>query len=1121
MVVAVDETEKQTRSPQERINLVDELKTELSDTHPRALLLSRRLFRRVIKKQLKDRTTGPDSLNKNCHIIQLADLNDAIDTPAFDDMDLAPSDRVILILEPPNHELRHRSRKALGRWLWRSLFNACISLELSERHRRGELSEQLIWNLINQIGQTQFDEIRATIHHQGLVVDPYDDPAIFREFVASYLTLQIFDPDSFESMFPHHADHPHIEILVHQQVDLDGLLEDARPASCSGLRPLAEMQTMPIQSAAETTSSVSLATATSLRAMARTLSEKGNSARTAILFATAARAQGRDGDADLAHARDALLQLATRLIDATDCRTSSVERLASALRPLLAFCEKRRFNVEARLLSDLERACIAAEETSHQLAPLRWMKSLGKNELVQELREQRRVQVLRRVRGAIKRVSKSRLNELEMKTLQAELGAIEVLCESRLRDDFRTLISGALESAHMIPTNRAESIEWAKLVEELLDRICNRGFINIGDLRDVIALNDLKMADVSGVSEFFQGDKLLQADAFLADALPGVYRRGEIYMRFLQRLSSLGFGTPLGRLLTLYAVLPFGGAFVVLEGLEHSIMVGINKFASQPMSVVSLTSVIGTGFLLGGLIHSPPFRRFVHESLKTVWKWFKFLLFDGPSLLFNLEWVRRIRRHSVYEWTVRYFIKPSIATACVWLIIRVFPLFGLSNQLVLGLLFMISNLVLNSGPWRWFEEVLAEVYIRSWRAVRFRVLPGAFEIVMLVFNKMIEYMERAIYGVDEWLRLRSGENRAVFIVKLMLNIPWFVCTYLIRIYINLLVEPQVNPIKHFPVVTVSHKIILPLTKTLITLFATPLVPVFGVVIGNAVATATVVLLPGVFGFLVWEFKSNWRLYQANQGGGFKTEIIGDHSETMLRFMKPGFHSGTLPSLYQKLRRAQSLEQSKKRIKFEDGLHHVEAAIRRFTERFLLKSLSMAPSPALWRTKISKIGLSSRRITVEIARGPDEKPFQVAFEEKSGWLVVGILQPGWVGTLDGPGTGWFTAALTGYYKLAGVDLVREHLEHELGLDDAYDIRRGQVVMWRPESAEKAAVFDLRTASSGGPNPGLFEKTGELFFSRKSLQWSSWVQFWRGNEPDGVLVEHQMLRRDLRERAAQGE
>ena len=37
----------------------------------------------------------------------------------------------------------------------------------------------------------------------------------------------------------------------------------------------------------------------------------------------------------------------------------------------------------------------------------------------------------------------------------------------------------------------------------------------------------------------------------------------------------------------------------------------------------------------------------------------------------------------------------------------------------------------------------------------------------------------------------------------MLGLVWFFAAYVIRLYTNLLIEPQVNPIKHFPVVTVA------------------------------------------------------------------------------------------------------------------------------------------------------------------------------------------------------------------------------------------------------------------------------------------------------------------------------
>ena len=51
--------------------------------------------------------------------------------------------------------------------------------------------------------------------------------------------------------------------------------------------------------------------------------------------------------------------------------------------------------------------------------------------------------------------------------------------------------------------------------------------------------------------------------------LDGVYRRGEFYLRWMQRISSLGFGTRIGRFLTRFAVVPFGGSYVTLAFAHH------------------------------------------------------------------------------------------------------------------------------------------------------------------------------------------------------------------------------------------------------------------------------------------------------------------------------------------------------------------------------------------------------------------------------------------------------------------------------------------------------------------------------------------------------------------------
>src|SRR5262249_43924478 len=76
----------------------------------------------------------------------------------------------------------------------------------------------------------------------------------------------------------------------------------------------------------------------------------------------------------------------------------------------------------------------------------------------------------------------------------------------------------------------------------------------------------LKMPDLSGPGELVSGDQLLRLDRLLAEALDGVYRAGEVYLRSLQRLSSTAFATHVGRFLTLYFLLPFGIAFVALKG---------------------------------------------------------------------------------------------------------------------------------------------------------------------------------------------------------------------------------------------------------------------------------------------------------------------------------------------------------------------------------------------------------------------------------------------------------------------------------------------------------------------------------------------------------------------------
>ena len=122
-------------------------------------------------------------------------------------------------------------------------------------------------------------------------------------------------------------------------------------------------------------------------------------------------------------------------------------------------------------------------------------------------------------------------------------------------------------------------------------------------------------------------------------------------------------------------------------------------------------------------------------------------------------------------------------------------------------------------------------------------------------------------------------------------------SFLIRIYINLLIEPTLHPVKHFPVVTVAHKIFLPVLLILAVNMEAFLIQYMNKPLAMSITWFNIVFLPGFFGFAVWELKENWRLFRQNRRGALAAIPVGSHGETIERLLRPGFHSGTLPKLF--------------------------------------------------------------------------------------------------------------------------------------------------------------------------------------------------------------------------------
>ncbi|MEX0979091.1 MAG: hypothetical protein WDZ48_09580, partial [Pirellulales bacterium] len=398
----------------------------------------------------------------------------------------------------------------------------------------------------------------------------------------------------------------------------------------------------------------------------------------------------------------------------------------------------------------------------------------------------------------------------------------------------------------------------------------------------------------------------------------------------------------------------------------------------------------------------------------------------------------------------------------------------------------------------------------TWYRLRIHVFAALFRFIMDLFHRILEGLERFLYTVDEWLRFRAGERTGITALKAALGSVWFFVNYVIRFLVTLMVEPQVNPIKHFPVVTVSHKLMLPLILAIHKALQ-------GTLGGWAwvIAVFLQFLVPGMCGFLVWELKENWRLYAANRPTTLRPVAIGMHGETTIQFLRPGFRSGTIPKLYAKLRRAirkaywtRNWKACSKQLA---GLHHASEAIRRFVDRELLEFLHESRTWADRSIATGEIRPGCNRIVIELyCPELSEESMWLAFEEVSGWLVACIHKRGWADNLSYAQRHALASALAGFYKLAGVDLVREQIEARLEPGSpGYEITDGALVVW-PGQQEPARAYRLRDWPTLNEKPEAGATTDDRerwVFAATPISWRRWVVTWELDQLGGS--QHEVL------------
>jgi hypothetical protein len=1065
-----------------------------------AALVDGRVLRRVLKLHRNVRSFGLQVPHEHVYTLprkELAKLVSQDELPV--PLDNLPEE---VTLVPTTNA--HRARLAAGSavplvGLWRLLFHARVHQVLDNKYAFGGLSVATVRERVHRVGQTEFDEIRSVLQQEDLLMPPVDPVTTYIEFAALFAELRQFAPDDALRTFPALGDLSRVDEVIALDVDVNEIMAATRPPHAPE----------PSRGDAAPAVPPPVATAT-IRPRARSAASsargRGNHARAALLSA-------RAGDFD--SARNDLEALADRLAAVLEVPAHGTAEWVDALLALVratAAESSLRFDARARLLQDLQLACINAERDIEVVDVIGWAVTRGRRALVRPLPMTRALRAARRIHSAARRVPACELaTRDERDRVAAALNDMRSRADIHVRAVYRPIIAKALHDVGLLPHTIPERVAEKNVIDQLIDRAVAVGYLSLGDVRDAIASHDLKLSDLS-LEDARRGDPLLRADEQLAQVLDGVYRKGELYMRGLQRVSSPWFGTKLGRLATLYLLLPFLGSFAIIEGAHHMAH-PIAKKLGYEVELATRPVVLGGALFLFLLLHIPPLRRGLWVVLRWLGRALRLLFVDIPLDVWSHPIARAIRGSRI----VRFVIRPALPAAIAYLLTSHL---GFWRFIIAAGAFIATALLLNLRWVRRAEEIIGDSIVRSSRHVASRMVPGLIRLTLEVFAQLVDLVERGMYRVDLWIRFRRNRSRLLLVPKAILGTLWFFISYFLRLYINLFVEPTINPIKHFPVVTVAAKIMIPFIPAILSGIATIVEPVTGSRFADAFAAFTVLVLPGLAGFLVWELQANWRLYRATRAKMLRPIQIGHHGETIARFLRPGFHSGTIPKLFTKLRRAAWEHQNRTAAKAKESLHHVEEPILLFAERHLASMLNEADAFGAKDVTAAHVSIGSNRIQIELACpsiAPESAILRI--ELQSGWIVAGIAETGWLSKLEDAQREIFQIALAGFYKLAAVDVVREQVEHLLAQGNEapppYDFADEGLLVWPGRGFETELLYDFRSRRvrshiRGVPLPAepLHLKGKHAVFGKEPLYWSVWSTTWqqiaRGESPMPVIA-----------------
>ncbi|MCH2211416.1 MAG: hypothetical protein MK110_08945 [Fuerstiella sp.] len=1174
-------------------NTTSQLRLAVRQADTGTFLVEPRVTRRLVRELGNFARLLPRIPHTEVCVVSANDVRELThpDELGLDSFESLP-DPVLLIAVPEEHEVTGTSTQDQMILVWRRLFHGAIDRAVRALMDSGKLTRAQIQSHIDRIGQVEFDEVHAVLASENRLIDPESRMEAFGEFMAIWWEFNRFAPDLIPIWFPSLTRRSPEELISDVRIDPDLMYKVTRltgapdpdttsqvvldEAQLSGVRQ-DWFESGPVRPSERRFQR--------LRRRRQRATERGNTvaAGLAAMYGAESATTNELRENALESAEEDIGTLVARLQRALKFDVNDKDAWHESLRELFRNATHGFWNTDKKLLHDLQKVCMDYERVTYQVDLVKWIVSRGQRSLRRPLTNIREVMMAKHLANSAARLVYIRLSGREREQLTNLLHEAADLAEDQMRHRIRPTLRQTLREVGFRPGNIPEEVAFDKLIEESLDCIAHRGYLTMGYLRDAISRNDLKLADLTHLRELFRGDHLLRTDDELDVALDGVYRRGEFYLRGLQRVSSLAFGTNVGRFLTLFVVIPFGGSLIIVEGARH-VIEGISDTStgmsdadrvdtSVSESDVSLTTappevpgtkrtpdtsesnddpstdetdrtdvagtidavhdhsklteiterpatpgthdnypsepsthfplIVAIGLALMALIHLPAFRRTLVALLRSAWSVVHLVAWQFPERVLKMPLVRGIWRSRLTMAARRYIVNPGIVAGAtgylaswnIWMVVAVT---------------VVLSIAINSRLGRDTEELVAEWLGSTWHNLRARIVMAAFDWIVDFFKWALSGVERLIYAVDEWLRFHSEESWLSVIVKAVVGVVWSFIVFLIRIYVNLLIEPQVNPIKHFPVVTVAHKIILPLTPFVIEKAGGLLSNFIGTVQADFVVGATWFLFPGVFGFLVWELKGNWRLYEANRVTRLQPIPVGSYGETVGRLIRPGFHSGTIPKAFARLRQLErqpaSFRRFSERRAWQDTLHRAERDLCRFVQRDLLRLLKSCP---VWRDAdlhLAGVRISCNSILITLnSDSIDGPPIQILMQEQGHWIVVTVGQRGLLRNVSPAQLHSFDTALLGFYRKAGAEIVREQIERNLTTVHPYDVCSAGLIVWPEARFDREVNIDMHRPHRVRPSPaplaityGIGTSSVEnVLFCRSSTDWYDWAQLWQTN------------------------